>query len=293
MTHTLKNELLEIHIDLPLDHYTSSRFDWTGKITTVKFKNSLVSSAEKTISDDLSGKGFYNEFGFDSPIAYNETEEGDWFHKIGIGLLKKDNKPYFFATDYPILSADFKVTIEDTKVIITCTSASLNGYSYILRKEIRIEDNCFIIHYYLQNTGEKIITTNEYVHNFLALDKDFIGPNYHLKFPFEIKPAFFGETVNPEGKVEMGQNTIGFNASPNEPFYFSNLSGDDTVEASWELINTKKNIGISEKGSFKTAKVNLWGCQHVICPELFIDINVAPNQSMEWSRTYTVFELNH
>lgn len=42
-------------------------------------------------------KGFYNEFGIDTPIAYEETKEGGYFHKIGIGLLKKEEEQYWFS----------------------------------------------------------------------------------------------------------------------------------------------------------------------------------------------------
>ena len=63
-----------------------------------------VSGAEKmNIEDDNKyGKGFYNEFGMNAAIGYDETREGDWFHKIGIGLLKKDGGDYLFSRTYEI-----------------------------------------------------------------------------------------------------------------------------------------------------------------------------------------------
>ena len=122
--------------------------------------------------------------------------------------------------------------------------------------------------------------------------KDLIGDNYNLRFPFQIKPELFGEALNLEDKVEIGQDEIAFNNTPNEQFFFSNLSGNEEVDAHWELINTKSKIGISEKGNFKTSKVNLWGWKHVVSPELFFEITVEPGRSIEWSRTYNVFEIN-
>jgi hypothetical protein len=294
MTHILKNKNLEIHIDLPLENYNLSRFDWTGKITDVKYKNSYVSGVEQMNTEDTNdyGKGFYNEFGIDAALGYNETKEGDWFHKIGVGLLKKDDEPYLFSKNYEILPAEFRVTKKVNKIIIDCTSDNVNGYAYKLKKEIELLESSFVIKYVLQNTGKKIIITNEYTHNFLAINKDLMGSNYILKFPFLIKPKLFGETFNPEEKVEIGKNEITFNNTPNDQFFFSNLSGNEQVEASWELINNKSNIGISEKGSFKTTKVNVWGWKHVVSPELFFEIRVEPNKTIEWSRTYKVFEIN-
>ena len=114
---------------------------------------------------------------------------------------------------------------------------------------------------------------------------------YLLKFPFQLKPELFGETVNPEQKVDIGQKEIKFNGPPKEQFFFSNLTGGENVDAGWELINIKSKIAISETGSFQTNKVNLWGWGHVISPELFFSISVKSGQSIEWSRTYNVYKV--
>lgn len=294
MTHVLKNKNLEVHIDLPLENYQLSRFDRTGKITAVKFKGVDVAGTERLNSDDENrfGKGFYNEFGIETPVGFNECGEGDWFPKIGVGLLKKEGDSYSFSKAYEIQPADFKVIAETNKLIVVCKSQSINGYSCVLKKEVKLLGNSFMIKYHLHNTGEKHISTNEYNHNFLAINKELISSNYILKFPFKIKPELFGIAVNPEGVVEIGDHKITFNNTPDEQFFFSNISGDESVDAIWELINTKSKIGISETGSFKTNKVNLWGWKHVVSPELFFDVNVKPGQTIEWTRMYNLFEVN-
>jgi hypothetical protein len=294
MTHVLKNKNFEIEIDLPLANYNSSRFDWTGKIVSVKYKNISISTTEKmNVNDDFRyGKGFYNEFGINAAVGFDETKEGDWFHKIGVGLLKKDGGEYLFSRDYEIQPAVFDVTAKPDKIIICCTSQNMNGYSYILTKEIALVETGFIIKYHLKNTGEKTIKTNEYVHNFIAVNKELTSSDYILKFPFHIKPELFESNVNPEEKVEFGQKEITFNGTPDKQFFFGNLSGNENVEATWELINTKNKIGMRETGSFKTSRVNLWGWKHVISPELFFDISVEPGKDLEWARTYSVFEIN-
>jgi hypothetical protein len=292
MSYTLKNEELEIQIDLPLSNYNFSRFDWTGKIIAVKYKNILITGVERPKNEDnsKSGKGFYNEFGISEAIGYDETEIGNWFHKIGIGLLKKEAGDYQFFRNYEIRPASFTVNSNPNKITISCKSELVNGYSYILIKEISIVGSSFIVHYYLKNTGEKTLKTTEYTHNFIAIDQELLGSDYILKFPFCIKPELFEENLNTEGKIEIGLKEITFNATPNEQFYFSNLSGNESVDASWEVINTKNRIGIRETGDFKTNKVNLWGWKHVLCPELLFEINLLPSKEVEWSRTFTAFE---
>ena len=158
MAYILKNNNLQIHIDLPLENYKLARFDWTGKITAVQYKNIYVSGVEKINPEDSNdfGKGFYNEFGIDTPLAYNKTKIGDYFHKIGVGLLKKNSAQYLFSDSYEIKPAVFKVTKNPNKIIIECTSPSINGYAYVLKREIELLESSFVIRYYIRNTGKKL-----------------------------------------------------------------------------------------------------------------------------------------
>ena len=294
MTHIIKNNTLEVAIDTPLENYKGSRFDWSGKISSIKFENLPLTTIEDTSSKDVNflGKGLYNEFGITSPVGYNETPMGGWFHKIGIGLLKKEHKDYLFHRNHLIKPARFDIAYEDQKIIIICKSELVNGYSYILKKEISIFENSFTINYFLHNTGEKKIITDEYVHNFMAINNALIGKDYTLKFPFQIDSTLFDETVNSENKVEIGSDTVTFREAPKKQFFFSNLTGGKDLEAGWTLINLKANLGIKEKGNFKTDKINLWGWRHVISPELFFKISVDPKKTIEWSRKFEVFKIN-
>ena len=294
MTHIIKNNTLEVAVDIPSENYEGSRFDWTGKISSVKFKSLPLTTIEDTESKDVNflGKGLYNEFGITSPVGYNETPMGGWFHKIGVGLLKKEHKDYLFHRNHLIKPARFDIAYEDRKIIIICKSELVNGYSYILKKEISIFENSFTINYFLHNTGEKKIITDEYVHNFMAINNALIGKDYTLKFPFQIDSTLFDETVNSENKVEIGSDTVTFHEAPKKQFFFSNLTGGKDLEAGWTLINLKANLGIKEKGNFKTDKINLWGWRHVISPELFFKISVDPKKTIEWSRKFEVFKIN-
>jgi len=293
MPHILKNEQLEVHIDLPDENYNFSRFDWTGKIVKAVFQNIDIGGIERTdiVNKDHFGQGFYNEFGIDTALGFQEVEIGGWFHKIGVGLLKKEDDEYLFHKKYEIKPAQFKIAAESHKIVITCISEAINGYSYILKKEIAVQASSFTITYYLQNTGEKKISTTEYVHNFMAINNDLIGENYVLKFPFQLKPKLFGDTVNPEQKVDIGEDEITFNSPSKDQFFFSNLSGGENIDAAWELLHLPSTIGISETGSFQTNKVNLWGWKHVVSPELFYTLHCKHGQSTEWTRTYNIFNV--
>ena len=294
MTHIIKNNTLEVAIDTPLENYKGSRFDWSGKISSIKFENLPLTTVENTESKNINflGKGLYNEFGITSPVGFEETPVGGWFHKIGVGLLKKQYKEYLFHRNHLIKPADFDITYKNQKIKIICKSELINGYCYVLKKEITISENSFTIDYLLQNTGEKKIVTDEYVHNFMAINNALIGEDYTLKFPFPINPSLFDETVNSENKVEIGLDNITFNKTPEKQFFFSNLTGGKELQAEWMLTNLKTGVGIKEVGNFKTNKINLWGWGHVISPELFFKISVDPKKTIEWSRKFEVFKIN-
>lgn len=293
MPHILKNDNLELIIDLPLENYNFTRFDWTGKIRSVNYRDIYLSGIERTdaVNEHHIGKGFYNEFGIDSPIGFETTRIGEWFHKIGVGLLKKETDTYDFFKNHELIPANFTTEIKNNKLLIGCKSELINGYCYELKKEIVLNDSDFVISYQLINTGEKDIITDEYLHNFIAIDNDLISENYELNFLFKLKPSQFIETVNTENMVVIDSNSFKFNGIPKEPFFFSNLSGDSLVDASWELKNIAKKISISEKVSFKTNKINLWGWEHVISPELFYKINLKPGETANWNRIIEVKSL--
>ncbi len=294
MPEILKNENLEIQIDLPFENYSMTRFDWTGKIVDVKFQGIRLAGIERTDSVIANhfGRGFYNEFGINTALGYEEAQIGGWFHKIGVGLLKKDDSNYIFNKPYEIKPAEFKTVSERNKIIIVCKSNAINGYSYLLKKEIELHKTGFSIKYSLENTGEKDIRTDEYVHNFVAINQDPIGANYILNFPFQLDSKGFDETVNPERKVNFEPNGVRFSGTPKQDFFFSNITGGAMIKAEWELLNLQCKIGIRETGSFQTNKVNLWGWGHVVSPELFYKINLKPGKAVEWSRNYSVYKIN-
>ncbi|NNF34233.1 MAG: hypothetical protein HKN68_08995 [Saprospiraceae bacterium] len=293
MTHLLNFNSLEVLLDLPIKGYNHPRFDWTGKIIDVKYKGISLAGYEKDDPkpDEYVGRGFYNEFGIERAVGFHDCGVGDWFHKIGIGLLKKDGEVYAFHHPYEIKPLEFQVQKSDTHLIIDAMSPIINGYGYKYEKELILTENGWEVHYKLDNTGSKIIETDEYNHNFIMIGEEEIGRDYILKFPFPLQPGIKGEALNPKDVIEINDNEIKLFDKPDSPFFYSFLNGEDLVDAEWKLLNLKTGIGITEKGSFLTSKVNLWGWKGAISPELFIKIKVEPGESMSWNRKFSIFEI--
>ena len=53
MTHILKSNNLKVAIDFPLENYKGSRFDWSGKISSIRFENLPLTTIEDTESKDV------------------------------------------------------------------------------------------------------------------------------------------------------------------------------------------------------------------------------------------------
>lgn len=294
MPHILQNNDLAIYIEMPHEGYRFSRFDWTGKITHVEFQGVTITGSQGNPAEDKGhfGKGFYNEFGIMKAIGFDETKINGWFHKIGVGQLRKKSPQYLFSKKHDIEPAKFSTTCEPKRVLLRCEADEVNGYSYILEKEIELNESSFLINYVLHNTGTKSIHTDEYAHNFVAIGEDPIGEHYILKFPFRMEPNSFNESLNPDLRVGFSSNEVEFDNRLEKEFLFNNLTNGKSVNASWQLINLKYKIGITEIGDFKTEKINLWGNEHVVSPELFYSISLEPGEFKKWSREYRIFRTH-
>ncbi len=295
MSILLKNDILCIEIDTPGENYQSSRFDWTGQITQITYKNKYTFCTEEILNSDLiniRGRGLYNEFGIDVALGYDDCKVGELFPKIGVGLIQKDtNEPYNFYKDYKVYPFKTSVNYDNLSVTFVSYPKPCNGYAFVLKKHIVLYGNSFTIQYFLENTGEKTIITNEYCHNFLSINRKEINKDYKLIFPFTIDQNKFNELVDPDKKLIISKHSISWKTIGKEQFFIGNVNTSKEVIALWSLENYEEGVGIKETGNFKTNKINVWGNIHVVSPELFISINIEPGKSMTWERKYEIFQL--
>lgn len=291
----LRNSNLKLKIETPGEKYRGSRFDWNGTITQVWYKGKKMLSGEKMIfhrNDKIFGRGLHNEFGIKNCVGYDDIPVGEYFPKIGTGWLKKDEKPYFFYTQYKLDTLDFSWNkISDTKAVFMCDSAVRNGYGYKYVKTIEILDNSFSINYSLENVGEKRISTTEYVHNFLLPGNKNIGPHLELSFNWDYNKDNLLENVKTEGIINFTSNGAKFMKEPNCEYFLgglweSRVNKNFSENGFWKVIDSKNKVTISENCSFVPYHCDVWGHKKSLSPELFIWIDIAPENKATWSRTY-------
>jgi hypothetical protein len=235
------------------------------------------------------GSGLCNEFGIDLPVGYAEIEPVNLFPKLGIGLLRKpDHKPYDFSRPYEVAQPfEFRVQAGPDWVRISSQPADCNGYAVLLSKQICLEGNCLVIRYQLENTGLKPILTQEYAHNFVAIDNQPIGPGYQLSFadPISLNPA---ACVGLDS-LRITGNQVGF-AEDLEGLYLRPQAFSKTNQAQWELLLPSKGVGLREFDDFTPCRIAVWGTLHVLSPEIFVAIILPAGQVLEWTRRYEFFD---
>lgn len=292
----LKNKELTLTLEKAGEKYRGSRFDWNGFVSQAKFRGVTLLGQEKPRfqrNPAIFGRGLHNEFGIKKCIGYDDCAVGEWFPKIGTGWLRKDEKPYFFYTQYPLepLSFDCEITGK-TGATFTCESGERNGYSYRYTKKISLEDSSFRVLYTLENTGSKPLETDEYVHNFLCIGGRRMDAGYSVSFPWKIDGARLIETNNPDEVLSIAENRVDVVGQTDNQFYLGGLSEGvteaDGLAAGWTLSEERRKIRLSERGSFVPSAVHLWGWKSVISPEVFFSFSVESGNIVSWERAYSV-----
>ncbi|MCL6602664.1 MAG: hypothetical protein K6T94_07310 [Paenibacillus sp.] len=291
---TLTNGIITVEI-ADVGAYKGSRFDWTGFITQVTLesgKHTYCVPESLIPGEGTRGKGLCNEFGISRAIGYDKAPVGGWFPKPGVGLLQKpNNSPYLFNYDY--LVNPFKVSVEENHQEIQYTVQPLEcrGYSIHMVKTISLCQDKLSITYELHNKGSQFFETEEYMHNFIGINNNEVDSAYILTLPGSIR------IENPESSytselLQLSEGTISWNKTPERPFYCE-LAGWENLDTNytWELVHKQSGVGVRESGDFAVSRIVLWGERHVISPEVFVNIELAPGQSLRWSRTYQFFNV--
>lgn len=292
MSIRLSNGILTVDI-ADIGEYKGTRFDWTGFITQVTLaegNHTFCVPESLKPGEGTGGRGLCNEFGISRAIGYDEAPIGGWFPKPGVGLLQKDDAQlYRFEKDYNVIPFAKEIEVEKETVKYRIEPMECNGYAMQLTKTISLQGDQLKIQYDLHNLGDKPFETEEYIHNFIGIDGLPTGKDFELRLPGALKVEE-PESSYTEKLLEVSNNRLTWNGNPYRAFYCK-LGGWEASQAdyNWELIHKPSGTGVRESGDFPVARMALWGEQHVISPEVFVNISVLPRQSKSWSRIYRFF----
>ena len=210
-THQITNGEIAATIYLPdakNGFYTTTRFDWSGAIGSLKYRGheyygiwfskitdiydfGYEGPSKDVISADFTAMvGPAEEFG---ALGYADVPPGGLFVKPGVGALKRDEMNYNHSRPYVIANGgkwDVKTSRDAVEFMHTLSEPSIN-FGYIYTKVVRLTPGKpqMTISHVMRNTGAKPIVTNVYNHNFTTIDMQPTGPDIEITVPWTMTRA--------------------------------------------------------------------------------------------------------
>lgn len=293
----ISNGLIQAKIYLPdakEGYYQGTRFDWSGNMPSLKFAGheyfgQWFTTYSPEIHDVIMGP--VEEF---TPLDYDQTKAGQSFMKIGVGILTKpDDKPYAFATNYPVIDrGKWKVNARADQVLFTHELKD-NVYSYNYEKSVQLikdKPELVLIHK-IKNTGSRTIEASVYDHNFFVIDNQPVGPGYSITVPWDIKGT--GQGIGVLAEIKGNQILFLRNVNNGENVFCSPLEGFGTTPKDYDFRIENKTVGAGVRITCDQPiqKLNFWCCYTTLCPEPYIKIKVEPGKEFSWTIHYEFYTL--
>jgi hypothetical protein len=297
-TAQITNGPVKATLDLPdpaSGYYRATRFDWSGQIRSLEtaahsyFGQWNPAPYDPKLHDAIMGP--VEEFLTKGEgLGYSEAKPGGTFLKIGVGVIRKpegENKFQQFKTYEIVDPGKWTVTKHPDSVVFTQTVTDpASGYAYIYTKTVRLTKGKqqLVLEHRLKNTGKKAIESDVYEHNFYMLDKQPVGPDTVVKFPFDVHAAgdfkglaeTKGHDLNYLKELQPGQSAqselTGFSADPK----------DYNIEES----NLKTGASVRQTANRPIVRINYWSIRSTACPEAYIHMNIDPGKDFTWTITY-------
>ena len=277
--------------------YRGTRFDYSGIITSLEYKGhqyfgQWYEKHDPKIHDAITGP--VEEFlTGDAALGYAEAKPGGTFVRIGIGSIRKPDEPAFrrFET-YDIVDPG-KRTMRQGKDWIEFTHElkSPDGYAYLYTKRLSTPGNKpeLVIEHSLKNTGQKVIETDQYNHNFFVIDNEVVGPDMSIRFAFEPKPK--AELKN--GGEIRGRDIVYSRELEKGESVFSELEGFGSTASDYDIRieNHKSGAGVRIRGDQPLSKVVFWSIRTTACPEPYVHIRLDPGKTAKWRIGYEFYTL--
>lgn len=270
--------------------YRGSRFDWSGFVTQVTLDKEHTFCVSESLQQGVGtgGIGLCCEFGLQQPTGYDDARIGEQFPKLGVGLLTKtDDEPYLAQRPYAVQPFDSRVESDAASLRFFIEPKPCRGYAVRQMKTLRLEENFLVVEHELRNVGSRAIHTNEYCHNFVAINRQPLGPEYRLRLASEIRVHDAPPVLSQKGADVRWSHT------PDEAFFceISKTSLGASGSESWELLHEPSGVAMRETLNRAASRLALWCDSHVVSPEVFLAIEIKPGETQKWVRRHEFLKL--
>ena len=288
-------------------YYRGTRFDWSGvisaleykghtyfgewfdrfdpKVADIAFTNGIAAGANSAATgpvEEFSGAN-------GKALGYDEAKPGGTFIKIGVGVLRKPQEPNYDRFRRYEIADPGKWTIHKAadRIEFVQELSDPAGYAYSYRKTVRLTAGKpeMVLEHSLRNTGHRVIETTVYDHNFLVIDKQPIGPDVVVTFPFDLRSA------RPMGNLAevRGKQLVYLRKLEKDERAFTTLEGFSQSAQDYDIRveNRKTGAGVRIVGDRPLSRVVYWSIRSVLSPEPYIQMRIEPGQESQWRIAYT------
>jgi hypothetical protein len=299
-TAQISNGLVTATLNLPdpeRGYYRGTRFDWSGQIPELEYMGHSYfgewnqAPYSPTLHDAIMGP--VEEFLTNGAgLGYAEAKAGETFVKIGVGAIRKPEEKAFRQFQTYEIADPGKWTIQkrsDAVVFTQTVTDAASGYAYVYTKTVRLAKGKpqLVLEHRLTNTGKKAIESDVYEHNFYVIDKQPVGPEIVVKFPFDVHAAgdFHGlaETKGHQlvylKELQRGQTAQ------------SELTGFGSSPKDYNIVeeNLRTHAGVRQTSDRPVVRINYWSIRSTACPEAYIHMNIAPGKDFAWKIVYDFY----
>jgi hypothetical protein len=278
-------------------YYRATRFDWSGQIASLeaqghnyfgkwfdrydpKLHDAILGPVEEFLTN---GEG----------LGYKEVKAGESFVKIGVGAVRKPEERAFRQFNTYEITDPGKWTVNKfpDRVEFTQELHDTAGYAYLYKKTVRLTNGKpqLVLEHSLKNTGSKVIETSVYEHNFYMIDDKPAGPDYIVKFPFDVRA-----TADLKGMAETrGKEFTYMKELPKGPSVYTALEGFGNTPKDYDIRveNRAANAGVRQTSDRPLSKLVFWSIRSTVCPEAYIDMRIEPGKEFTWRIAYDFYTL--
>lgn len=263
--------------DASLFEARGSRFDLSGIVRQLTFCGHTF-----FLFDPASGFiSTAEEFSTENPPGFADVAIGEGFHKIGVGLFRKEFEPYTNHKPSP--------RIRDSEWTVThgtdWAEFRTEEERWLYTKRLTVSNDSLTVFRTLKNYGDMPLCTDHYSHNFLQIDGETVGPAYRLQFdsPLTLREArsrtldcleFDGQTLSLSRALSNEESLMLFFQT------LENLPRQVAVE------NAQTGAMVSVETSLPVCEWRLFAASNCICPEPFVQLAVPPGESVSWETRY-------
>ena len=289
---TISNGLIKATLYLPdtaSGYYRGTRFDWSGQVSALTYKNHSFFGKWFEKYDPYLHDAIMGPVEAFDPIGYDSIPVGGTFVKIGVGgLVKADDKNYFFANDYKLVNPGrWQVKKANDKIRFTHILNDTT-LSYVYTKTVVLSKNKaeMVLMHTLKNTGTKPIETNVMNHNFFVIDNEISGPDFETTFKFE---PTVEQSTEPRAATISGKQILLESGDPKgKNFYLGPISGysNDSADYNITVANKKTGASVNITSDRPFARLAFWATVKTVCPEPFIHVKAEPGKEFSWRIVY-------